>query len=75
MPRHIIFSAPSPTSKFPSACIVRFNETSVVGVNDTRIDGPERDRLVRRAALTYSKNHPDGVIESVMVNLSGDVEK
>jgi hypothetical protein len=72
--RRIAWAEPLPTFKFQSAWYVRFLENSVVGVNASGFQGSaaELARCVRKAAIRYSRTHPDGLIECVMVNLSGE---
>jgi hypothetical protein len=62
-----------PTAKSPSGWLVRFHENSVVGVDARGYHGSAAEvaSRVRKAAMKYSKSHPKGVLESVMVNLAG----
>jgi hypothetical protein len=71
--RQIIIAAPMPTAKSTSAWLVRFHDNSVVGVDAQGYHGTAAEVavLVRKAAMRYSKTHPDGLLESVMVNLVG----
>lgn len=71
--RRIAIAAPMPTAKSPSAWLVRFHDNSVVGVDVRGYQGTAAEVAirVRKAAMKYSKAHPDGVLESIMVNIAG----
>lgn len=73
--REIISADPMPTAKFPSAWLVRFQDTSVVGVNAAGYYESDVAEHVRNAAIRYSKANRQGVLQSVMVNLTGVAEK
>jgi len=68
--RRIAIAEPMPTAQSPSAWLVRFDDNSVVGLDVPGYQGAAAEvaRRVRKEAIRYSKAHPDGVFESVMVN-------